>query len=63
MTLLNMANIFIGWSGNQPLAFCLEKLIDNNINDAIVGGGAPQDMFIGAQVINQINQYHLLQNV
>lgn len=51
-----MANIFIGWSGNQPLALCLEKLIDNQINDAIVGGGTPQDMYIGAQVINQINQ-------
>ena len=51
-----MANVFIGWSGNQPLALCLEKLINSDEHEAIVGGGTPRDMYVGAQVINQINQ-------
>ena len=52
-----MSNIFIGWSGNKALADKLADLIMNKTGDhAIVGGGQPKDMFIGAQVIDQINR-------
>ena len=52
-----MSNIFIGWSGNKSLADKLADLLMNKTGDhAIVGGGQPKDMFIGAQVIDQINQ-------
>lgn len=52
-----MGNIFIGWGGNKPLADKLADLITNRTGDhAIVGGGQPKDMFIGAQVIDQINR-------
>ena len=52
-----MKNIFIGWSGNKDLADELAKLIvENGKFNAIVGGGVPSDMFIGAQVIDQINR-------
>ena len=51
-----MDNIFIGWSGNQSLANCLEKEINKNKKyKAIVGGGKPTNMFIGEQVLTQIN--------
>lgn len=52
-----MSNIFIGWSGNKSLADKVADLITNRTGDhAIVGGGQPKDMFIGAQVIDQINR-------
>ncbi|MBO7123037.1 MAG: nucleotide-binding protein [Treponema sp.] len=52
-----MSNIFIGWSGNKSLADKIADLIANTTGDhAIVGGGQPKDMFIGAQVIDQINR-------
>ena len=52
-----MNNIFIGWSGNKNLADKLAKLINEEGKfNAIVGGGVPSDMFIGAQVIDQINR-------
>ena len=53
-----MNNIFIAWSGNRELAEELAKLInlDGNRFNAIVGGGVPTDMFIGAQVVEQINR-------
>lgn len=52
-----MENIFIGWSGNKPLADMLAQIINCNSNKkAIVGGGSPKDMYIGAQVLNQINR-------
>lgn len=52
-----MSNIFIGWSGNKSLADKVAELITNRTGDhAIVGGGQPKDMFIGAQVIDQINR-------
>ncbi len=52
-----MDKYFIGWSGNQPLALELASLIEKNTKDkAIAGGGKPKDMYIGAQVINQIQQ-------
>lgn len=55
-----MEKIFIGWSGNQSLANALgEKINAKGVNQAIVGGGRPTDMYIGAQVINQINDCDL----
>lgn len=50
-----MNNVFIGWSGNRELAKKIANLIEeNNIFNPIVGGGSPKDIFIGAQVIDQI---------
>ncbi len=52
-----MDNIFIGWSGNRPIAENIAKMINNTSSKkAIVGGGEPKDMFIGAQVMRQIDQ-------
>lgn len=52
-----MYNIFIGWSGNKPLADKLSDLIaQSGRMRPIVGGGVPSDMFVGAQVIDQINR-------
>lgn len=52
-----MSNVFIGWGGNKTLADKVADLIINRLGDtAIVGGGQPKDMFIGAQVIDQINR-------
>ena len=52
-----MNNIFIGWSGNKSLADKISELmVENTDARAIVGGGQPKDMFIGAQVIEQINR-------
>ncbi len=50
-----MNKFFIGWSGNKALADEVSLLIDGNTRSrGIVGGGLPKDMYIGAQVINQI---------
>ena len=47
-----MDNIFIGWSGNQSLANELGNEINRNkAFNAIVGGGTPTNMYIGAQVL------------
>lgn len=52
-----MSTIFIGWSGNKSLADKVAKLINQSkAHSAIVGGGAPKDMYVGAQVIGQINK-------
>ncbi len=52
-----MDNIFIGWSGNRALAERIANKINNHSSKkAIVGGGEPKDMFIGAQVLGQINR-------
>ncbi|MBO4638554.1 MAG: nucleotide-binding protein [Treponema sp.] len=52
-----MSNVFIGWSGNKSLADKVADLITEKTGDhVIVGGGLPKDMFIGAQVIDQINR-------
>lgn len=54
---VDMSNIFIGWCGNNLLADELANLIEKRTNaHAIVGGGQPKDVFIGAQVIEQINR-------
>ena len=58
-----MENIFIGWSGNRQLAEAVAELINNHTaRKGIVGGGSPKDMFIGAQVLSQIDrsQYAVL---
>ncbi len=55
-----MGNIFIGWSGNKDLADEIAVLLNKQSQSfAIVGGGKPKDMFIGAQVIDQINRCDL----
>lgn len=52
-----MDNIFIGWSGNQSLAKALgEEINRSRTYKAIVGGGTPTNMYIGAQVIDQIKE-------
>lgn len=52
-----MDNIFIGWSGNKSLAESIAKIINiRTKHKAIIGGGEPKDMFIGAQVLRQIDQ-------
>ena len=52
-----MSTIFIGWSGNKSLADKLAGLINGSTSHkAIVGGGVPKDMYVGAQVIGQINK-------
>ncbi|MBQ8406815.1 MAG: nucleotide-binding protein [Clostridia bacterium] len=51
-----MDSIFIGWSGNKELAQALAaKFKDSGKYQAIVGGGTPSNMYLGAQVIEQIN--------
>ncbi len=48
---------FIAWSGNQTLAKEVARLVESKTRDkAIVGGGRPEDLHIGSQVINQIQQ-------
>ena len=52
-----MRTIFIGWSGNKSLADKVANLINGTTSHkAIVGGGVPKDMYVGAQVIGQINK-------
>ena len=51
-----MDSIFIGWSGNKALAEKLaEKFKEVGKYRAIVGGGTPNNMYLGAQVIEQIH--------
>ncbi len=55
-----MDNVFIGWSGNKGVADALAQLIkERTKKTALVGGGSPKDMFIGAQVLSQINRCNL----
>ena len=50
-----MDTVFIGWSGNRPLAYELAEIINRGGKKrAIVGGGQPMDLYVGAQVMNQI---------
>lgn len=52
-----MDTVFIGWSGNRPLAYELAEIINRGGKKrAIVGGGQPMDLYVGAQVMNQICQ-------
>ena len=49
-----MSTIFIGWGGNKELAIALEeKLRDKGFN-IVRGGGTPNQMFVGSQVIEQM---------
>ena len=53
----SMSTVFIGWSGNKSLADKLAALINRSTaHKAVVGGGLPKDMYVGAQVIGQINK-------
>ena len=50
-----MANVFIGWSGNSKLAYKVKAILETVNHTVTVGGGTPKDMFVGGQVISQIN--------
>ena len=53
-------NIFIAWSGNKDLADELAKVSEaDSRTKTIVGGGLPVDMFVGEQVLEQINRCNL----
>lgn len=51
-----MQNIFVGWSGNQPLANAIQDYLSDKGLNCIVGGGAPKSMYIGTQVLGQIDE-------
>lgn len=51
-----MHNVFIAWGGNVSLANQIKNILQSDKFNVIVGGGSPTDMFVGAQVIDQINQ-------
>ena len=51
----HMENVFIAWSGNYELATCVAAQLEKRGFHAIVGGGAPHDMYIGVQVQTQMN--------
>ena len=42
-----MSNIFISWSGNEPLAKQIEKLIDSKVHNAIISGGSQNELYYG----------------
>lgn len=50
-----MSTIFIGWGGNEALADELEKTLKSNGHDTVRGGGGPKQMFVGDQIIKQMN--------
>ena len=53
-----MDSIFIGWSGNKELADSLAaKFKKQGKYRAIVGGGTPNNMYLGAQIIEQIKSH------
>ncbi len=49
-----MSNIFIGWGGNEALAQKLESKFKENGHNIVMGGGAPNQMFVGNQIIEQM---------
>lgn len=50
-----MENVFIAWSKSRSLADSIAcKLKESGINP-IVGGGLPQDMFVGNQIVSQMD--------
>lgn len=50
-----MENVFIAWSNNRELAeLVAARLRKNNLNP-LIGGGLPRDMFIGSQVMSQMD--------
>ena len=51
-----MRNVFVGWGGNKSLADEVKNCLSGENYNVIVGGGAKTDTFVGAQVIDQINQ-------
>lgn len=51
-----MESVFIAWSGNEDLAHEVGHLLEAKGNRAIVGGGGPRGMYIGNQVIEEMNK-------
>lgn len=49
-----MSTIFIGWGGNKELAIELEKKLRDKGFNIVRGGGTPNQMFVGSQVIEQM---------
>lgn len=49
-----MSNIFIGWGGNEELAKSLENKFKSNGHSIVMGGGTPNQMFVGNQIIEQM---------
>jgi hypothetical protein len=48
-------NVFIAWGGNQSLAMAGARRLQQHRFSAIVGGGSPTKMFIGDQVLTQMD--------
>lgn len=48
--------VFIAWGGNQSLAQCVERELNAQHFNAVVGGGQQTDIFIGTQVLTQIHK-------
>ena len=47
-------SVFVAWGGNQELARKVGNELDALQYGGIVGGGQPSDLFIGAQILSQI---------
>ena len=50
-----MESVFIAWSGNRGVAKHVASLLEEKGFRAVVGGGTPHDMFIGTQVLSQMD--------
>lgn len=50
-----MEKIFIAWGGNYTLAERVAKRLIKYKLDVIIGGGKQETMFLGEQIINQMN--------
>ena len=48
-------SVFIAWSGNLGIAKNVANLLEEKGFHAVVGGGTPHDMFIGTQVLSQMD--------
>lgn len=51
-----MDNVFIAWSRNKSLAKKVSSLLKASSYTPILGGGTPKDMFVGSQVMNQMDR-------
>ena len=50
-----MESVFIAWSGNRGIAERVAAQLEEKGFRAVVGGGTPHDMFIGLQVLSQMD--------
>ena len=50
-----MESVFIAWSGNYKVATRVAAQLEAKGFRAVVGGGTPHDMFIGSQVLSQMD--------